>query len=283
MSHLSAKQRMLTQQSGSQIVSLFTPEQGTREDMKRLGISPPDYMAQHKKLLKEQQQRNREAQDLGNTKPQKSVCMQQKYSNIHSRVMESRERQPSLVTAFLKKREPQEAPADDEENQQEEDEDVLNFSSHAHVPLHSFPDKSSEASSKNFVRDNALAAARTAAKRQIRQAPAQFVQKKEYGKVPDYLKERKSRAREAQERILREEEEGRVPPGMVLMPEDERVETLALLRVKQGEVEAQLRHLPLKIETMGQRQRLADLEKALEDINNAISTFSKERVLISAD
>lgn len=70
------------------------------------------------------------------------------------------------------------------------------------------------------------------------------------------------------------------PPGCQLLPEDERLDTLSRLRQKQEELEARHRKLPLKIETLGQRQRVQELDNELKAIEDGIRTFSQPKVYI---
>jgi len=70
------------------------------------------------------------------------------------------------------------------------------------------------------------------------------------------------------------------PPGCVLLPDCERLDTLARLKKKQEELELQHRRLPLKIETVGQKQRAEELEKELKTVEQGISSFSQPKVFI---
>ena len=73
------------------------------------------------------------------------------------------------------------------------------------------------------------------------------------------------------------------PPCMTRMSEDERVETLAVL-MKNKEVGYQeLAKLPMTVETPSLRRRKADLERKLEQIDDAIKIFSRECVWVQED
>jgi len=101
-----------------------------------------------------------------------------------------------------------------------------------------------------------------------------------FGKVPDYLVDRKKELE--REEIAREVACQRpdVPAGYKMLPEAERQETLATLQKKLQEAEAAFQKLPFKIETVGQKKREADLQKTIKECEAAIKVFSKPKVLV---
>ena len=79
----------------------------------------------------------------------------------------------------------------------------------------------------------------------------------------------------AEEEARREEEMAdECPPGMVLMPEEERLETLAVLKQSMAETNHMLARMPLKIETPGQVRRKAELDAKVKELEDAIDIFS---------
>ena len=73
-----------------------------------------------------------------------------------------------------------------------------------------------------------------------------------------------------------------VPEGMRLMPEAERLETLAILDANRREVEQEIQALPFVIETPSAIKHKARLEKRLEEIAEARRIFSRPKVLVKA-
>eukprot|EP00811_Abedinium_folium_P010071 NODE_19314_length_849_cov_3.555402.p1 GENE.NODE_19314_length_849_cov_3.555402~~NODE_19314_length_849_cov_3.555402.p1 ORF type:complete len:201 (-),score=38.56 NODE_19314_length_849_cov_3.555402:245-847(-) len=71
-----------------------------------------------------------------------------------------------------------------------------------------------------------------------------------------------------------------VPPGHRLMPEDERLETLASLRRKLAELDGKYACLPLKIDTEGARRRQRVLREKIGEIEDAVRLFSRSGVLV---
>ncbi|KAG1658694.1 hypothetical protein FOA52_013634 [Chlamydomonas sp. UWO 241] len=102
----------------------------------------------------------------------------------------------------------------------------------------------------------------------------------DFGRVPSYLLERKIEAIESEEAAMRAREIAKIPPGMRLLPESERLETLdALLRSK-AEVERAMWALPLKVETLGQKRRKDELDARITDIEQGIKVFSRAQVIV---
>lgn len=98
--------------------------------------------------------------------------------------------------------------------------------------------------------------------------------------VPQYLVERKEMWAEAEARRAAEEA-SECPDGMVLMPEEERLETLAVLEKSLEEVNRLLARMPLKIETMGQVRRKAELDAKVKELEEAVEIFSRDEVYVA--
>jgi len=71
----------------------------------------------------------------------------------------------------------------------------------------------------------------------------------EYGRVPEYLEERKQRWAEEKEDKRRRQPDPNCPPGMCVMPEEERKDTLETLLRSKEEAQSQLRKFPIVVET----------------------------------
>ncbi|KAL3317203.1 Enkurin domain-containing protein 1 [Cichlidogyrus casuarinus] len=103
------------------------------------------------------------------------------------------------------------------------------------------------------------------------------------GQIPDYLV--KKREDEARTMALREQQklEGDVPAGHTRLPEEQRLETLELLKEAYATTLSQLNHLPLRSDTQHIRKKREDLEKRLVEIEENIDIFSKPKVFIRSD
>lgn len=128
-----------------------------------------------------------------------------------------------------------------------------------------------------------------------------------YGKVPEYVLKRKEEL--AQLRQIKEDEENPIDIipegkkniqclnhphvkrnllykclclGMMLLPEQERRETLSLLYQKQDDAKKQLQSLPFTGDSLKLKKRRKNLEDSLLDIDNAIRLFQKDKVYIQS-
>ncbi len=154
----------------------------------------------------------------------------------------------------------------------------------AAVPRRGQGGKLAPRSKKNFIKGNMVAAIALSPPK----APAEDATKPDlhsgFGEVPTYIRERQQAAAEAERAAAEKaEREKGCPPGMTRMSEEERVETLAVL-MKNKEVGYQeLAKLPMTVETPSLRRRKADLERKLEQIDDAIKIFSRECVWVQED
>ena len=65
------------------------------------------------------------------------------------------------------------------------------------------------------------------------------------------------------------------------MPEEERLETLEILRVNRADVEEKLRALPIaKTDSQTLRRRKSELEARLAEIEDAQKVFERKTVLV---
>ena len=89
-------------------------------------------------------------------------------------------------------------------------------------------------------------------------------------------------AEEAAKRA-QEEENRKAPKGMTLMPEGERLDTLRILKENLKTTKDQLARMPLLVETPSAINRKAQLERKMQEIEDAINIFSRKKVYIKED
>lgn len=142
---------------------------------------------------------------------------------------------------------------------------------------------------RDFVEENKLAAAAAAARRHIKAeskaaaGAGEFLHKSEYGQVPTYLLERKLQLAQEHEALMAAKAAAAIPPGLRVMPECERLETLGLLQQNRQEVEAKLSALSITNETHRMKRHKEELERRLAEIEDARRIFSRPNVLVQAN
>ena len=75
----------------------------------------------------------------------------------------------------------------------------------------------------------------------------------------------------------------RIPPGMMFIPDEERLSTLDKLVKNREYLMEQHARLPVVIETESLKTRKMELETKLLEIEDSISLFSRPKLLVSKD
>eukprot|EP01040_Poterioochromonas_malhamensis_P001175 gene1175-1247_t len=138
-------------------------------------------------------------------------------------------------------------------------------------------------SNANFIHRNKVSAITMQPSKRIDDDGSVVDKHDEFGKVPQYLEERKARWAAEEEERKRRLPDPDCPPGMCLMPESERLETLRVLQESREEALNQLRKLPFVIETPSMKKKQEFLENKLREIDRALSIFSKPKVYVARD
>lgn len=106
----------------------------------------------------------------------------------------------------------------------------------------------------------------------------------DFGSLPGYLVQRKLELALAREKKQRDEEERRIcPPGMRLVPEAERQETLSQLQQSSAGVLRELQRMPLVADTLSQKKKRSQLEAKARDLNDAMTTYSRNKVVVQRE
>ncbi len=104
---------------------------------------------------------------------------------------------------------------------------------------------------------------------------------KSYGKVPRYITDRKAKIEQEEEEMRRLTENEPPAPGLVLMEESERLETLRMLEANEKEARDALINIPFRMN----EQRAARLRQAVEyrlkEIEDTRKIFSKDKVFVT--
>ena len=91
------------------------------------------------------------------------------------------------------------------------------------------------------------------------------------------MRESKERERKEQEEAVRQ---ASIPAGCREMTEQERIETVDDAQKKRRVILEQLKRLPLRIETLGQRKHKIQLEHDLTEIERTLDKLGQKTVLI---
>jgi hypothetical protein len=232
----------------SQVQQFFNPIQGPRDAAKRAGIKPPDHARSNIRAIREQsslnQLRKQEAEE-----------------------QEAREAARRNASGFVRT--------------SSANSDMRRVSGGG-VSSTYYPD---DRQGRDFVSENKLGAvAPIRPPRQGSQADdgEKYLKKKDFGRVPTYLLERKLELVEQHEAELKAREAALIPAGMRLLSEEERVETLFALQRNKAEVQKAIQALPLRIETHSQIRWRDDLERRMREVDEGIKVFSRPKVLIQA-
>lgn len=104
-----------------------------------------------------------------------------------------------------------------------------------------------------------------------------------YGHVPKYLKGMKIKSKIMKEIEKKKEEEKNYPKGTRLLSEEERSFTLQKLKERKNELDNMISKLPISLDSFGAKNRQNKLYKDLDEIEQAIATFSKNKVFVKID
>ena len=106
---------------------------------------------------------------------------------------------------------------------------------------------------------------------------------KEYGKTPQYLKNMKIEAERKKEIDKIKKEQEKYPIGTRLLTEEERIFTLNKLLESKKEIENSVAKLPISMSSLAMKNKQEELYKKLDEIDNAIATFSRKKVFVKVD
>ena len=106
---------------------------------------------------------------------------------------------------------------------------------------------------------------------------------KEYGKTPKYLQNMKLEAEKKKEIEKLRKETSKYPKGTRLLSEEERLFTLEKLKQSKNDINQIIEKLPITCDSQAFRNKKEELFKKLDEIENAIETFSKKKVFVKVE
>ena len=106
---------------------------------------------------------------------------------------------------------------------------------------------------------------------------------KEYGKIPKYIENMKLENEKKLEKEKLRKETAKYPKGTRLLSEEERLFTLEKLKQNRDDINKVIERLPITPDTQAFKNKKDELFKKLDEIENAIETFSKKKVFVKIE
>jgi len=110
-----------------------------------------------------------------------------------------------------------------------------------------------------------------------------FMEKKDYGKVPQYMIQMKMENEAKEREAMEEAERAKIPKGMRKMTEEERTETMQILECNKKQIMEQIKNLPLVIETPSMIRHQSQLNQQMNEIEKTMAVFRKPIVYVAMD
>lgn len=296
---MSEARRFQQQQQRGTISSLIRPDNGVRGKQERMGIKPKDFMKENVRDMRQVQVKNRNDKEEA-ARPQKELYKLSQFKDVESRLNEKPEHQTARRRSFndgqflqrgVSDKRRMELARESRAHREEvmrKIEEAKYYAERPPTPKKSAVPRSDEVnrlapeSNVDFIHRNKVKA--------LTMAPAHKASQKaeeglhdSFGRVPDYLLDRQQQWAEEEEERRRNLPDPDCPPGMCVMPEDERVSTLETLKRSKADAMEQLRRMPFVIETPSQRKKQDFLEGKLREIDSALAIFSKPKVFVAMD
>jgi len=125
---------------------------------------------------------------------------------------------------------------------------------------------------KDFIKENKhnikIRPTKQSPKKVITQAPPTY----QRGVLPKYLRDKKEEELEVHDADC--------PPGHILLPEEERKETLRVLRQSYADRIQELNMMPVRNDTLKMRKRKMEIEEELKRIDGGIKVFQRPKVFV---
>jgi Calmodulin-binding len=265
--------------------------------MIRKGKGVKDHMKENVLNMREAEARSREQRELARI-PEKELYKLAQFRDVGARVFEEPKtdsaRRPSTEGDFLTRGNAEKRREDlamegrikraELEKKMEDARNLADMTSthrKATVPKATEVGKLAERTNSNYIVKNKVSAITMS--HPVAEKVSTSGKHQDFGKVPEYLEQRKAQWEEEKEEIRRRKPDPNCPAGMMLMPEEERLDTLEILKASKVEALKQLQALPFVIETPSLIRKQSMLENKLQEIDNAMNLFNKPKVYIARE
>lgn len=245
--------------------------------------SARDHRRDNRRKIREIEQSFKQKQEDLEAARQKPQFRMRKFSNVEAKISTaSSEGQGEKKHTFLKKGTGGSGSRPDPSSGWSRDPSSRRQRVKPKVPLHDDLEPMPTREKTNFVSRNVRQAIDSVPVSTEKPAPAPITENPGFGRVPLYIHKRKVElaSKKEQKRLAKERE--RLPPGMKLMSEEERVRTVELLTKNQEKIVKQISELPLTIETPSMVEKNNLLHEKLQELEEALKLFSRKKVYITA-
>jgi len=272
----------LNNRSSVGISNALNPVRGVRDAMRRKGIEPKNHHKANLEKMRQKAKQNRERKEM----EEQHIQPKRKFKNVKSKflsVASQAAEKAGVKHNFLKKKPSSDSPKTHKSEDVKRQSRLTKPPVPTQVSLRRSSTNSAgsqrEQDKKDYLSLNKQKA-RDAGKRIKEKEEMDFLAKKDYGKIPSYITKRKIEWAEKAEQERIEADRMKIPPGMKLMSEKERVETLTLLKDNASKLEDALGKMSITSDTLKTRQRKAELREKLQEVDSAVKLFSKKHVFV---
>jgi len=271
----------LSNRASNGISNALNPVRGVRDAMRRKGIEPKNHHKANLEKMRRTAKMKREKKEL---EEERQNLPKRKFKNVKSKFLSEANQaaaKAGIKHSFLKKPPRSNSLKISRKSNETKQESRLTKPA---VPRQATLRRSSSCpavkrESKDWLSLNKQKVWETESRLKSKEK-VDFLAKKDYGKIPSYITQRKIEWAEKREQQRIEAERTKIPPGMKLMDEDERVLTLEALTDNARKLEDALGKMSITSDTLKSRQRDADLREKLNEVEAALKIFSKKHVFI---
>ncbi|KAH6569910.1 hypothetical protein BASA62_004575 [Batrachochytrium salamandrivorans] len=244
--------------AGYAVGMLLQPSRGIRDDITRAGGKPKDHMKENVKQLRTTQKTNKQKKE-DEAKPVPPPFKLKEFTNIMPKISTRREQNSSKST-------------------------LTPNTPDSSRPSTAYPDSSSCSIKKNFIAINHARARSASLSKPITPAVTPTNDPKHKpGQVPKYLVDRKHQWAQQEEQRIMALEKCKIPKGMMLLEDLDRIRTLNGLKSRRMELMDELSRFPMIVERSSLKARKAALENSLNEIDKGIMIFSRAKVFVPED
>lgn len=287
-------------QQRSSVADIVSPTDGHRGEMLRKGQKIKDHMKENLQIMREVEARSRDLREQAR-QPEKELYKLAQFRDVSARVSDEKPEHARITRAasdgdFLTKGMAEKRRDDlalqgrikraELDKKMEDARQIADKPSltprKSSVPKASDLGRIEDRSNADFITRNKVKAVSMIPSQAAVKVPGS-ARHESFGKVPNYLEQRKAQWEEEKEEVRRRAPDPSCPAGMCLMSEDERLNTLDVLKESKGDALRQLQALPFVIETPSLIRKQQLLENKLREIDNAMALFNKPKVYIAKE